>query len=247
MVTDCGSNSRSVIGAVKRALPNLALLAALLPLALYAWLGQYTRPMIDDYYTLRIGRELGAWEGMLFHYQFLVGRIRKLLYQERYGAAGHPGACGLNLAADRVVADCSLLACEDVAAAPGNREAALAAGSCRRRLYRHRHDLRAVFATDLLLARGCDRLFDAGCDHNDVPCLNGGRHAAPWQQAADLLARAGRGALVLSKRRFSRDRRCCANRLAYLRWPVDSAGFLPRPVPTEYHATARDRLAGDAG
>ena len=73
MVTDCGSNSRSVIGAVKRALPNLALLAALLPLALYAWLGQYTRPMIDDYYTLRIGRELGPWEGMLFHYNSWSG------------------------------------------------------------------------------------------------------------------------------------------------------------------------------
>ena len=51
----------------KRALPYLALLAALLPVGLYAWLGQYIRPIIDDYYTLRIGRELGAWDGMRFH------------------------------------------------------------------------------------------------------------------------------------------------------------------------------------
>ncbi len=57
----------------KRLLQFLAVLAALLPLVLYAWQGQYLRPIIDDYYTLRIGRELGAWDGMLFHYNTWSG------------------------------------------------------------------------------------------------------------------------------------------------------------------------------
>ena len=67
MATDRVNHTRGNRSVVKRALPFLAVVLALLPVALYAWLGQYTRPIIDDYYTLRIGRELGAWNGMLFH------------------------------------------------------------------------------------------------------------------------------------------------------------------------------------
>lgn len=73
MTADSGSNPRGILSAVKRALPYLALLATLLPVALYAWLGQYTRPLIDDYYTLRIGRELGPWDGMHFHFNSWSG------------------------------------------------------------------------------------------------------------------------------------------------------------------------------
>ncbi len=61
------------MGNTKRVFQFLVMLATLLPLVLYAYLGQYTRPMIDDYYTLRIGRELGPWNGMLFHYNTWSG------------------------------------------------------------------------------------------------------------------------------------------------------------------------------
>ncbi len=67
MAADSDRHRRHVMCAAKRAFPYLAVLAALLPVVLYAWLGQYTRPMNDDFYTLRIGRELGPWNGMLFH------------------------------------------------------------------------------------------------------------------------------------------------------------------------------------
>lgn len=73
MAPDCVNYSRNIMSKVKRALQYLAVLLALLPIALYAWQGQYLRPMIDDYYTLRIGRELGPWNGMLFHYNTWSG------------------------------------------------------------------------------------------------------------------------------------------------------------------------------
>ena len=70
MAAESVSISWRVVSSAKRLLP---VLAALLPVALYAWLGQYTRPLIDDYYTLRIGRELGPWDGMLFHFDTWSG------------------------------------------------------------------------------------------------------------------------------------------------------------------------------
>lgn len=73
MATNSAGNFRSLMGTVKRALSNLAVLAALLPVALYAWQGQYTRPLIDDYYTLRVGSELGPWNGMLYHFNTWSG------------------------------------------------------------------------------------------------------------------------------------------------------------------------------
>ncbi len=73
MTTDSAGNTRSILSAVKRAFPYLAVLAGLLPVLLYAWLAQYMRPMIDDFYTLRIGRELGPWDGMRFHFKSWSG------------------------------------------------------------------------------------------------------------------------------------------------------------------------------
>ena len=79
MTTDSVKVSQRILGVGKRALPFLAMLATLAPVALYGWLGQYLRPLNDDYYTLRIGRELGAWEGMLFHLRSWSGGYTNFL------------------------------------------------------------------------------------------------------------------------------------------------------------------------
>ena len=38
---------------------------ALVPLILYAYLGQFSRMMSDDYCITAVGQELGAWDALL--------------------------------------------------------------------------------------------------------------------------------------------------------------------------------------
>ena len=47
---------------------------ALAPAALYAWMGQFTRLLSEDYCYVAIGRELGAWQGMLYWLNSTSGR-----------------------------------------------------------------------------------------------------------------------------------------------------------------------------
>ncbi len=42
---------------------------ALVPLILYAYLGQFSRMIADDYCIAAVGQELGAWDGMLYWYR----------------------------------------------------------------------------------------------------------------------------------------------------------------------------------
>ena len=47
---------------------------ALVPALLFAWLGQFNRPVDDDDYCfIVIGQEMGAWDGMLHWYHYLSG------------------------------------------------------------------------------------------------------------------------------------------------------------------------------
>lgn len=51
----------------------LAALFMLLPLALYAYLGQFSRLMSDDYCAVAVGKELGAWQGTVYWYSSWAG------------------------------------------------------------------------------------------------------------------------------------------------------------------------------
>ena len=51
----------------------LAALLALTPAFLFAYLGHFSRLEYDDYCTIAIGRELGAWEGMVYWYNEWAG------------------------------------------------------------------------------------------------------------------------------------------------------------------------------
>ena len=57
----------------QRLFERLALLLALLPLGLFAYLGQFSRLMSDDYCAIATGRELGAWQGTLYWYNSWAG------------------------------------------------------------------------------------------------------------------------------------------------------------------------------
>ena len=54
----------------------LWLMAALTlaPAALYAWMGQFTRLLSEDYCYIAVGRELGAWQSMLYQLHSTSGR-----------------------------------------------------------------------------------------------------------------------------------------------------------------------------
>lgn len=52
---------------------RLALLITLLPLGLFAYLGQFSRLMSDDYCAIAVGRDMGAWQGMRFWYNSWAG------------------------------------------------------------------------------------------------------------------------------------------------------------------------------
>lgn len=79
------SNRVSLFGAIlkitKRLLPYAAVSLALLPVILYTWLAWRTRLIIDDYYLIRIGRELGAWDGMRFHLNTWSGGYTRYFYK----------------------------------------------------------------------------------------------------------------------------------------------------------------------
>lgn len=51
----------------------LLLLFALLPLGLFAYLGQFSRLMSDDYCAIAVGREMGAWQGTLYWFNNWAG------------------------------------------------------------------------------------------------------------------------------------------------------------------------------
>ena len=51
----------------------LAALLALTPAFVFAYLGHFSRLEYDDYCTITIGRELGAWEGMVYWYNEWAG------------------------------------------------------------------------------------------------------------------------------------------------------------------------------
>ena len=51
----------------------LVFLFALLPLGLFAYLGQFSRLMSDDYCAIAVGRELGPWQGTLYWFNNWAG------------------------------------------------------------------------------------------------------------------------------------------------------------------------------
>ena len=56
-----------------RRLEWLLLLFALLPLGLFAYLGQFSRVMSDDYCAIAVGREMGAWQGTRYWFNNWAG------------------------------------------------------------------------------------------------------------------------------------------------------------------------------
>ena len=58
--------------------PWLIVLLALVPVLLFAYLGQFSRMMSDDYCTIAVGQELGAWDGMLYWYNSWTGSYARL-------------------------------------------------------------------------------------------------------------------------------------------------------------------------
>ena len=54
---------------------------ALTPAALYAWMGQFSRLLFDDYCYIAIGRELGAWQGMLYWLNSAHGRYASAFFK----------------------------------------------------------------------------------------------------------------------------------------------------------------------
>ena len=50
----------------ERLVKAILLLLALLPLLQFAYMGQFSRPLYDDYVYLKLGRDLGPWETMLY-------------------------------------------------------------------------------------------------------------------------------------------------------------------------------------
>ena len=54
---------------------------ALVPAIVYAWLGQFSRPLDDDdYCPIAIGQELGAWDGMLHWYHNWSGAYSSFFF-----------------------------------------------------------------------------------------------------------------------------------------------------------------------
>ena len=51
----------------------LPVLLAFVPLILFVYLGQFSRMMSDDYCTIAVGQELGAWEGMRYWFDNWAG------------------------------------------------------------------------------------------------------------------------------------------------------------------------------
>ncbi len=65
--------SRGIRHQPPRRFECLLLLFALLPLGLFAYLGQFSRLMSDDYCAIAVGREMGAWQGTLYWFNNWAG------------------------------------------------------------------------------------------------------------------------------------------------------------------------------
>lgn len=59
----------------------LIVFLAMLPVALFAYLGQFSRLMSDDYCTIAVGQELGAWEGMLYWFNSWAGSYSNFFFK----------------------------------------------------------------------------------------------------------------------------------------------------------------------
>ena len=56
-------------------------LLALVPAFLFAYLGHFSRLEYDDYCTITVGRELGAWEGMVYWYNTWAGSYANFFFK----------------------------------------------------------------------------------------------------------------------------------------------------------------------
>ena len=53
----------------------------LFPVALFAYLGQFSRMMSDDYCTIAIGQDLGVWDGMLYWFNSWAGSYSNFFFK----------------------------------------------------------------------------------------------------------------------------------------------------------------------
>ena len=59
----------------------IALALAVLPLLLFAYLGQFSRLMSDDYCAIAVGQELGAWQGMVYWFSNWAGSYANFFFK----------------------------------------------------------------------------------------------------------------------------------------------------------------------
>lgn len=83
------TRSRRPLALPKRMVSTLALLGSLVPLLLFAYLGQYSRLMADDYGHLGKALESGTWEALLFWREYWNGDYTNFLL---YGLLAPLGA-----------------------------------------------------------------------------------------------------------------------------------------------------------
>ena len=58
---------------------NLLLLLSGVPAFLFAYLGHFSRLLVDDYCVFHVGRTLNAWQGLLYHYNLHTGTYSRTL------------------------------------------------------------------------------------------------------------------------------------------------------------------------
>lgn len=74
----------SNVGMIFQRYPSLrwfVVALSILPLMLFAYLGQFSRLMSDDYCAIAVGQELGAWEGMRYWYHSWAGSYANFLFK----------------------------------------------------------------------------------------------------------------------------------------------------------------------
>ncbi len=71
-----------------RRFERLLLLFALLPLGLFAYLGQFSRLMSDDYCAIAVGREMGAWQGTLYWFNNWAGSYANFFFKSAVAPLG---------------------------------------------------------------------------------------------------------------------------------------------------------------
>ncbi|MDE2818509.1 MAG: hypothetical protein OXI40_02125 [Chloroflexota bacterium] len=73
--------SRGIRNQPPRRFERLALLLALLPLGIFAYLGQFSRLMSDDYCAIAVGREMGAWQGTRYWFNSWAGSYANFFFK----------------------------------------------------------------------------------------------------------------------------------------------------------------------